>query len=152
MDLDMTKIQIIVGSEMGGTEEVAKYLAKELEAEHAVSVNAQASANDLTRDPEEFLVFCTANTGCGDLPANISPLYAQLKTEFPNIAYRKYALANFGDSSYPTYGEAGNQLNDALLDIGAQLVGEPLLIDAGTNRHPQLEVLAWLREILDTLN
>lgn len=147
----MANIQIIVGSEMGGTEEIAKYLAQELAGEHSVSVNTQASAADLTRDKNEFLVFCTSNTGCGDLPANIAPLYAQLKTEFPNIAYRKYALANFGDSSYPTFGEAGNLLNEALLDIGAQIVGEPLLIDAGTDRHPQLAVLNWLINILKTL-
>jgi flavodoxin len=147
----MANIQIIVGSEMGGTEEIAKYLAKELAEEHSLSVNTQASAADITRDKDEFLVFCTSNTGCGDLPANIGQLYTQLKTEYPNIAYRKYALANFGDSSYPTFGEAGNLLNEALLDIGAQIVGEPLLIDSSENRHPQKEVLEWLRKILETI-
>ncbi len=144
----MASIQIIVGSVMGTAQGVADYLHKELSAQHTVEVNNSASSADLVRNADELLLFCTSNTGSGDLPENIVPVYNALRTEFPNIAYRKYGLINLGDSSYPTFGEAGRLLDEALLDIGAQRLGDILTIDACADRYPQKTALSWTHNLL----
>ena len=160
----MKKIQIIVGSVTGTAEGVARFLQRELSepaltAGHAedptenhiksqIDINLNAKIEDLQRDPEELLVFCTSNTGCGELPGNLLPLYLRLIDAPPNIAGRRYALINLGDSSFPTYGEAGEALHTALQDIGAVPIAEPLLIDAGIERYPQKIALNWAQKIL----
>lgn len=160
----MQKIQIIVGSVTGTAEGVARFLQRELSApslaaghiagqtedrvKRRIDINLNAGIEDLQRDAEELLVFCTSNTGCGELPGNLLSLYLQLIDAPPNIAGRRYALINLGDSSFPTYGEAGEALHTALQDIGAVPIAEPLLIDASIERYPQKIALDWAQKIL----
>jgi len=148
----MAKIQILVGTVMGTAQGVAEFIQKELGDTHQIDVNLDPKVEDLTRDETEFLVFCTSNTGNGDLPDNIAPLYVALTSEFPRIAYRKYALINLGDSSYPTFGQAGQDLDAALQDIGASPVSAPLTIDATMERYPQKRALDWIRPLINTLD
>lgn len=156
----MQKIQIIVGSVTGTAEGIARFLQRELSGpspaagrtedrvKSRIDINLNAGIEDLQRDPEELLVFCTSNTGCGELPGNLLSLYLQLIDAPPNIAGRRYALINLGDSSFPTYGEAGEALHTALQDIGAVPIAEPLLIDASIERYPQKIALDWAQKIL----
>ena len=160
----MQKIQIIVGSVTGTAEGVARFLQRELSGpslaagriagqtkdrvKRRIDLNLNAGIEDLQRDPEELLVFCTSNTGCGELPGNLLSLYLQLIDAPPNIAGCRYALINLGDSSFPTYGEAGEALHTALQDIGAVPIAEPLLIDASIERYPQKIALDWAQKIL----
>lgn len=144
----MSPIQIIVGTVTGTAEGVARYLQRELSDDQSIEVNLEAAVEDLTRNPDEFLLFCTSNTGAGDLPDNIAPLYQALRNTPPNIAGRSYALINLGDSTFPTYGEAGQMLHDALMDIGAMPVAEPLVVDGSVDRYPQKIVFDWVKENL----
>ncbi|MEM1402700.1 MAG: flavodoxin domain-containing protein [Pseudomonadota bacterium] len=144
----MTRLQIIVGTVTGTAEGVAKYIERELSELADIELTLDTTVEDLTRDPEEVLLFCTSNTGAGDLPDNLLPLYSKLRNEPPNIAGRSYALINLGDSSFPTFGEAGVILHEALLDIGASSIAEPLLIDSSAERYPQKMALDWVREVL----
>lgn len=115
---------------MGTALEVAQAVAATLEGcGHTVKINPQFQPGQLD-DPDEVLLVCTSNTGMGDLPANIAPLYAHLVTDFPPIAGRRYGIINLGDSSYPNFAQAGVTLDEALADLGAQRVGEPLVLDA----------------------
>ena len=150
----MHTLKIILGSAMGGTEQVANYVAANIKGQFAESTKVLTSANakDLTEDSGAFLLFMTANTGSGDLPDNILPLYTELKTMLPNIAHRKYALINFGDSSYPTFGQAGHTLTEALKGVGANEIVEPLLIDGSSERYPQITVLEWVKGVLERLD
>lgn len=143
----MSKIQILVGSVTGTAEEVAHQLAEELSAiGHETNINSQPSATDLVRDPEEVLLFCTSNTGSGDLPGNLQLLYRQLVSEYPAIAGRRYGLINLGDSSYMTFGDAGQQLDEALADLGAQRLGEALLLDASSGDEPGPKACDWTKQ------
>lgn len=146
--LRMAKIQIVVGSVTGMAEGVADFIKENLDNEHQIDTNVETTVEDLVRDDGEFLLFCTSNTGCGDLPDNIYPLYEDLREIPPKIAGRRYALINIGDSSFPTFGEAGAALDTALKDIGAQPVAESLLIDVGEERYPQKIALDWVKNIL----
>lgn len=130
---------------MGTASGVAEYLRRELDQAERIDVNQSAGAADLARDPDELLIFCTSNTGAGDLPTNLQALYAELLNSPPNIAGRPYLLINLGDSSYPTFGQAGERLHAALQDIGASPIAAPFLVDTSIDRYPQKTVLEWTR-------
>lgn len=144
----MKKIQIIVGSATGTAQAVAEYIQKEFSAEYSIELNDSANSEHITRDEDELLLFCTSNTGAGDLPDNILPLYIELTHLFPKIAGRKYALINLGDSSFATYGAAGQALDHALKELGAQPVTESLLVDACEEAHPRKAAVEWAKNFL----
>jgi MioC protein len=127
----MAEVQIIVGSVMGTALEVAQTLQQFLSAcGHGVRVNPQFQKGQLDANPHEILLICTSNTGMGDLPLNIVPFYEHLKNDFPKLAGRRYGLVSLGDSSYPNFAQAGKTLDEAMTDLGARRVGDPLLLDA----------------------
>ncbi|MES2824451.1 MAG: flavodoxin domain-containing protein [Pseudomonadota bacterium] len=141
----MTKIQIIIGSVFGGAEQIADIAAAKLrELGHSVFVNTYASAADLIRDNEEVLLLCHSNTGAGDLPDNILPVYLHLTRDYPRLAGKRYGVINLGDSSYSTFNDAGRMLDAAFADLGAVRIGEPLVLDACSGDDPQPVTIAWI--------
>ena len=142
----MASIQILVGSVFGGAEQVADLAAAQLrELGHQVSINTYARPEDLMRDPEEVLLLCHSNTGSGDLPDNILPLYLHLTRDFPSIAGRRYGVINLGDSSYTSFNEAGRMLDAAFSDLGARRIGEPLVLDACSGDNPETLTIDWVK-------
>jgi MioC protein len=129
----MSKIHIMVGSVFGGAEQVAELAAGILRDKgHEVEINTYPRPQDLLKDPEEIILLCHSNTGSGELPDNIQPLYLHLTRDYPRIAGRRYGVINLGDSSYITFNEAGVMLDAAFADLGAQRLGEPLVLDASS--------------------
>jgi flavodoxin len=142
----MSKIQIFIGSVYGGAEQVGELVGEELRKYgHDVSLNTYARAEDLARDPNEIVLLCHSNTGSGDLPDNIQPLYLHLTRDYPRIAGRRYGVINLADSSYTTFNEAGIALDAAFADLGAIRIGEPLVIDASSGDDPATLARAWVQ-------
>jgi MioC protein len=147
----MANVILFVGTVMGTAEGVAQALARKLEsAGHNARVENCPRAKDLLDNKDALWLFCTSNTGAGDLPDNIQGLYEQLTQEYPAIAGQHYRMVILGDSCYPTFAEAGHRLDAALADIGAVRDGEPLIIDAMTGEDPQALALSWLDTWLET--
>lgn len=143
----MAVVQILVGSVFGAAEEVAEAAAVKLrELGNQVSVNNNSAPADLTRDQDEVLLLCHSNTGSGTLPDNILPIYLHITRDYPKIAGRRYGVINLGDSSYPTFNEAGRMLDAALADLGAIRVGEPLVIDACVGDDGEIMAAEWVSE------
>lgn len=141
----MSKIQIIVGSVYGGAEQVAEIAAKLLgEQGHTVSINTYARPQDLARDGDEIFLLCHSNTGSGELPDNIQPLYLHLTRDYPRIAGRRYGVINLADSSYTSFNEAGAMLDAAFADLGAARIGEPLVIDAANGDDAASLTREWV--------
>ena len=129
----MSKIQIMVGSVYGGAEQVAEIAAEQLRAQgHEVEINTYARPQDLSRDADEVILLCHSNTGSGELPDNIQPLYLHITRDYPRLAGRRYGVINLGDSCYTTFNEAGAMLDAAFADLGAVRIGEPLILDASS--------------------
>lgn len=149
----MINIQIIVGSVMGTSEQIAEIAAEQLRS-HGCSVwlNTYAAPADLTRDPEEILLLCHSNTGAGDLPDNILSVYLHLTRDFPSLSGKRYGVINLCDSSYSTFNEAGRMLDAAFADLGAKRIGEPLLLDASSGEDRQDLTLAWIADWLAQLS
>lgn len=145
----MSKIQICVGSVYGGAEQVAELAAEELrKAGHEVSLNTYVQAEDLARDPEEIILVCHSNTGAGELPDNLQPLYLHLTRDYPRITGRRYGVISLADSSYITFNEAGKAICAAFDDLGAVCVGEPLVIDASSGDDPATLTREWVQKWL----
>lgn len=143
----MNKIQILVGSVYGGAEQVAEILSTELsKLGHDVSLNTYARAEDLVRDPNEVILLCHSNTGSGELPDNIQPLYLHLTRDYPRIAGRRYGVVNLADSCYTTFNEAGKMLDSAFEDLGAKRIGEPLVLDASSGDDAATLARDWVHE------
>ncbi|WP_049723784.1 flavodoxin domain-containing protein [Gilvimarinus polysaccharolyticus] len=141
----MTRVQILVGSEMGTAETVAGDIKDRLDSQGInTAVNPLPEIDDLLDNPNDTLLICTSNTGAGELPSNIQPLYLALVRDFPNIAMRRYGVINLGDSSYTTFGEAGRAIDHAMSELGAVRIGEPLILDATSGDDPSELALAWL--------
>lgn len=143
----MASIQILVGSVMGAAEAVAETVAAKLQQlNHQVTVNFQADISHILDNPQDILLVCTSNTGSGELPDNILPLYLQLTRDYPPISGRRYGVINLGDSSYTTFNEGGQALDTALEDLGAQRIGDPLVLDASEGLDADEEAINWINE------
>lgn len=141
----MASIQILVGSVMGTAEGVAAAVADELgKHDHQVAINFNATVTDILNAEEDVLLVCTSNTGSGDLPDNIQPLYMELTRNYPRIAGRRYGVINLGDSSYTTFNEGGRALDAAFEDLGAHRVGKPLVLDASEGEDPEALARDWI--------
>lgn len=141
----MASIQILVGSVFGGAEQIAELAANRLrELGHSVNINTWTRPEDLVRDASEVLLLCHSNTGAGDLPDNIQPLYIHLTRDYPRIAGRRYGVINLADSSYATFNEGGQMLDAAFADLGVQRIGEPLVLDACSGDDPEQLTLEWI--------
>ncbi len=139
----MANIHIVVGSVMGTALKVAEHCSALLAPTHTVRVTQNFTQGQL--DPHEVLLVCTSNTGVGDLPHNIAPLLQHLTCDYPAIAGMRYGIINLGDSSYPSFALAGQKIDDALADIGAQRLGESLVIDNASGEDPQVLASEWLQ-------
>ncbi len=138
----MANVQIIIGSVMGQAEAVARAVAAQLSEDgHTATLNPFFEKGDL--DENSVILICTSNTGMGDLPNNILPLYAYLKHDCPNLVARLYGIINLGDSSYPNFAQAGQTLDEALADLGAKRVGDPLVMDAIYVDDYEQEAKTW---------
>lgn len=143
----MTKIRILVGSETGTALDVADAIEETLSPiGYQIAVAEDPAMDDLTHDSDEVLLICTSSTGAGELPSNIRPLHEQLLNSPPPVAGRRYGVISLGDSSFTTYGAAARILDEALADIGAERVGERLMIDAMETFRPAEEAVAWVTE------
>lgn len=142
----MANIQILVGSVYGAAEQVAEIAATQLRnIGHQVTINTYARAQDLLRDPTEILLLCHSNTGSGDLPDNIQDIYLHLTRDYPKLAGKKYGVINLADSCYTTFNEAGVRLNQAFADLGAVLIGEPLVLDASSGDNTDSLTTQWIQ-------
>lgn len=140
----MAQIQILVGSIYGASEQVAELVCEQLKsAGHSVAINTYPRPEDLA-NTSEVLLLCHSNTGSGELPDSLQPLYLHLTRDYPRIAGRQYGVINLADSSYTTFNEAGVALDNAFHELGAQRLGQPLVIDAMTGANPAELAAQWV--------
>ena len=140
----MANVQILVGSVYGASEQVAEIVCDQLkDAGHNVSINTYPRPEDLL-NVDEVLLLCHSNTGSGELPDSLQPLYLHLTRDFPRLSGKCYGVINLADSSYTSFNEAGIALDNAFFEVGAKRLGLPLVIDAMTGENPAELAKNWL--------
>ncbi|MGX9459750.1 FMN-binding protein MioC [Shewanella sp. A14] len=141
----MTKIALVVGTTLGGTEYVADEMADQL-----IRLDHQA---DVFTDPKlsqlhdySLWIIVSSTHGAGDLPDNIEPFYKQLMLEMPNLHTIKFALCAIGDSSYDTFCQGPEKIVDLLLQYGSTAIVDKIQIDVQQDPIPEEPALAWLTQ------
>lgn len=141
----MTSIALIVGSVLGTALDVAEQVQEALISQgYTVTLDDHPSQ----LPSADVLLFCTSTTGRGNLPGSLRPLVKEIEEDSTCVAGRRYGLIALGDSRYPTFCEAGRNLDEVLAAHGAVRVGERLELDASDTDYPDEEALAWLPQWL----
>lgn len=142
----MTQVHILVGSMLGGTEYVADMLNDALN-DHGVESQIHLEFDDIDEyvDADNFWIVCTSTHGAGDLPDNIQPLAEFLRAR-PDLHQIRYDVIGVGDSSYDTFNQAAQTLDEELEQCCAQRQSDPLLIDIQQDPLPEEPALNWLGE------
>lgn len=147
------EILLIVGSEMGNAEMVADLVKDELEGQgHSVEMLTEGELGALRAEARSVVLVITSTTGLGDVPQNIAPLYEALLEARPSLSHVRYGLIGMGDRNYKDTFCGGPRKWDALLtELGAQRVGDGLLLDATDNPMPDQDALEWLPSWVEQL-
>ena len=140
----MTAIDIIVGSVYGSAMSVAETLEEALiGAGHEVALHEEAALADL--DPSRFWLVVTSTTGQGELPADILPLFNELRDNSGPLPQLRFAIAALGDSTYDHFCGGGLLFNELLTELQAQAVTEMITLDASKTLDPEEPALTWLQ-------
>jgi len=144
----MSKFQIIVGTVYGSTIELADECQDFLiDQGHPCEWLETPELCDL--DPSASILIMTASTGMGDIPDGLMPLYCDLLDEEPDLTHQRFALVGLGDSSYAYFNGAAKRLFEVLSKLNAQLLVEPLYVDANHDPEPAEPVMRWLASWVD---
>ncbi len=143
----MAQILIVVGSVYGNANESAIACQQVFsEQGHQVRLVESATLDDLKPYGSQILVVCTSTTGMGDVPDNLMSFYCQLLDDSPNLDALSYGVLGLGDSSYDLFNGAAKLIDQRLKTLGAKRLGEPLFIDACTDRVPENIAEYWARD------
>ena len=144
----MSKFQIIVGTVYGSTIELADECQDFLiDQGHQCEWLETPELCDL--DPSASILIMTASTGMGDIPDGLMSLYCDLLDEEPDLTHQRFALVGLGDSSYAYFNGAAKRLFEVLSKLNAQLLVEPLYVDANHDPEPAEPVMRWLASWVD---
>lgn len=147
----MSSIRVLVGSVMGTAESVAESLEPVCSAHTTTTVCLEPTVDDLLADKQETLLFCTSNTGAGELPDTLQGIYQALSEQEIDLSERRYGLINLGSSAFITYGQAGRDLDEALKKKQATRIGEILTLDACSDQSPNEAAVEWANNWLRLL-
>ena len=147
----MATLNIIVGSVYGNAENVAEEVQSYCEDQGIdAEVFKDPDVSDFT-DPQALLVI-TSTTGAGDLPPNLEFPIDELRTQFPLLEQKPFAVAALGDSSYgDSYCGGGRICQELLTELQGFPVADMLEVDAMETLEPEQDVLNWLKGIQDKL-
>ncbi len=147
----MTRVHIMAGSVYGNAQNVAE------EAEqHLTSLGVDC---EVFSDPEvsdftsaDILIVITSTTGSGDIPPNLEMVYEELRSEFPLLTDKPFAVAALGDSSYgETFCGGGKHFFELLTELQAKPIVDMLEVDAIETLEPERDVINWLDTFKDKL-
>ncbi len=148
----MAKINLLIGTTLGGAEYVAEALIPHIEAagfEH--EFHSPVELGELTLDKDNVLLICTSTHGAGDFPETIQPFFDGLVSDRPSLKGIRYGVIGIGDSSYDTFCEAGKKIDALLQELGAWQIGERLDIDILAHAVPEDPAEEWVPGWLETL-
>ncbi|MEW9797646.1 flavodoxin [Alteromonas sp. CYL-A6] len=147
----MTALTIFAGSVYGNAQNVAEEVEKALgEQGVEAEVLSEPDVSDFT-DAKAILVI-TSTTGQGDVPPNLEWVFADLKSQFPMLTGKPFAVAALGDSSYgDSFCGAGRQFQELLTELQAEPVADMLEVDAIETLEPEEDVVNWVNSIKDKL-
>lgn len=144
----MQTLHFVIGSVTGTARRCANNTQHRLMGKYHIHLYEYATLDDLPLDTAQTLVFFVANTGAGELPSMMQRIYIQLTQRCYDMSGHQYLVVNFGDSRYPEFGVAGENLHAALAEANAQPLAEVLTFDAAMGNPSDVSVSEWLEQHL----
>lgn len=114
------KITLVFGTDTGNSKKVATAFAQQLKKSGGqVKFQSldQYRVTDLLKEEYFFVVISTH--GDGEPPAAAKKFYEYLHANSPSLAHLKYAVLALGDSAYPLFCKAGEDVDARLKALGA---------------------------------
>lgn len=121
--LRVNKISILYGTETGNSKKVATEFAAQAKKQ-GVNVKLtsldQYRVNDLVKEEYTFLVISTQ--GDGEPPATAKKFYDHIHQQNIALDKMKFSVLALGDTSYPLFCKAGEDVDERLSKLGAKRV------------------------------
>lgn len=123
------RILILYGSETGTAADLAHELSRLTERHHfATTCLSASSLSPFSSLPSwPIVIFVTATTGQGDMPANLLALWRfLLRRKLPGdwLRHTEFTTFGCGDTGYKKFNWAVRKVHKRLLQLGAQEVAE----------------------------
>lgn len=145
----VNKITIAYGTETGNSKKLATEFAAKAKKQgiHAkVQSMDQYRLNDLTR--EEYFLAVISTHGDGEPPAAAKKFYDHVHNNGFKLDKLKYSVLALGDTSYPLFCKAGEDVDEQLTKLGGKRFYPIQKCDVDYNSEAE----QWFDEICKTLN
>lgn len=145
------KVEILIGTTLGGAEYVADELTPVLE-QRGYEVVAHLDPELADLDKKALWLVVSSTHGAGDLPDNLQPFYQALQHQSVDLSSVSFALCAIGDTSYDTFCEGPEKLATALEQKGASQVTDKIHIDVQYDPVPEDPAIQWLENWIKPAN
>lgn len=119
----VNKISILFGTETGNSKKVATEFAAQAK-KHGINVKLSAidqyRITDLVKEEYTFLVISTQ--GDGEPPVTAKKFYDHIHQQQLSLDKMKFSVLALGDSSYPMFCKAGEDVDSQLNKLGAKRI------------------------------
>src|SRR6478735_1977172 len=116
-------ISVLYGTETGNSKKISSKLAAALKSkQHKVTLTAldQYTPSNIEKEGITFIIISTQ--GDGEPPAAAKKFYDHLHTKEHDLKNLKYAVLALGDTSYPLFCQAGEDVDARLQKLGARQI------------------------------
>lgn len=143
------KVHILYATESGTAEFLAEDLAKSLASKASCEVTNLEYFKAQQFEDAPLYMIVSATFGSGDVPMAAEDFLKSL-SDTPDLSHVTFAVFGLGDTAFAeTFNQGSEKLMQALLQCGAQQVGERGLFDASSFEMPEDVALPWAEGILD---
>lgn len=119
----LIKPTIIYGTETGNSKKVALQLQKLLKQNKIQSKTYDASQYPLDKlEKEKLLLIIMSTQGEGEPPVSATNFYQSLEQSNANLDNTQFCVLGLGDSSYPLFCKAGEDIDKNLEKLGGQRI------------------------------
>ena len=141
-------ISVLYGTETGNSKKIASKLASVLKnKQHKVTLKALDQYTVANLQKESILYVVMSTHGDGEPPAAAKKFYDFLHSKQHDLTNLKYAVLALGDSSYPLFCKAGEDVDAKLKQYGAAQILP--LEKSDLDFYPVSE--AWINNIVNNL-
>lgn len=142
------KISILYGTETGNSKNLAMKFAQKAKQSGVISKLTSLDQYKLSELPkEENLLVVISTHGDGEPPATAKKFYDHLHDDSQKLTKTKFAVLALGDSAYPMFCKAGEDVDERLALLG----GQRLLPIQKCDVDYEAEAVAWFDSLLPTI-
>lgn len=143
------KLSILFGTETGNAKSLAaKLVAKAKQKGIAAKAADIAQYKAASLAKEEYLVAVVSTQGDGEPPLAAQQFFDYLQQQQPSLSQLKFGVIALGDSSYPLFCKAGEDLDQRLSALGGQTLQELIRCDTDY----EAAALSWFDNLLQGLS